>query len=122
MSTSRPPRKSDRAIPGEPPYGQWEPPPTRRGVGCLVGGGVGAALLLILFVLYEVDARSDEGGLSAFWFWLWLAIPVGGYLFAAVATVRRSTRGFGQGMLLGLTVPILALFAAVLLISLLTPT
>ena len=62
-----------------------------------------AVWLLVLFGLYEVDARSDTGGLSSLWFVLWFALGTAAYLVAVVLTTRRSTRPFGQGMLLGLT-------------------
>jgi hypothetical protein len=109
--------------PGEPPYGKGDQPPSRRELGCLVGGGVWGAFLVAFVVFYAADeARADEGGISAFWFLLCFAIPVAGYLFSIVATVRRSSRRFGQGMLLGLTLLVLVGFAVVFLIGFLTPT
>ena len=50
------------------------------------------------------------------WYWPWLAIPMVGYVVAIVATVRPTTRNFGQGMLLGLT--LLLLVGFVLLVNL----
>jgi len=79
-------------------------------------------LLLALFILYEVDARSDVGGLSSFWFLLWFALAVATYLVAIVATARRSTRRFGQGMLLGLTALLLVGITVVLLQIAFTPS
>jgi hypothetical protein len=112
--------------------GPDEPPPGerlsgRRRTGCLVGGTVWVLCLLTFFVLYAVDeARVEEGGLSAFWFWLGLVLPpAAGYLVAIVATVRRPSRHFGQGMLIGLTMLLLAGFlvgvAVVLLDEQFTP-
>ena len=98
------------------------PRTSQRGVGFLVGGGVWAVLLLTFYVLYEVDARSDVGGLSTFWFALWFALAVAACLVAIVAAARRSTRRFGQGMLLGLAALFLVGITVVLLQIALTPS
>jgi hypothetical protein len=92
-------------------------------MGCLVGVGVWIAFFMAFYVLYAIDeARYDQGGLSGFWFWPVLALPPVGYLVAVVATVRRPSRHFGQGMLLGLTGLLLVGFAVAFLIFQATPT
>ena len=121
MSTSPPPSKSSWDKPGEPPAGRSGPRTPQRGAGCLAGGGIWAGLLLALFVLYEVDARSHVGGLPLFWFIMWFALAVTAYLVAIVVTARRSTRRFGQGMLLGMTVLPLIGVAVVLVQIAFTP-
>ena len=95
---------------------------SQRGAGCLVGGGLVAVWLVALFGLYEADARSDVGGLSSAWFVLWFALAAAAYLVAIVMTTRRSTRLFGQGMLLGLTTPLLVGIALVFLQTFFTPS
>jgi hypothetical protein len=79
--------------------------PARRGSAVAVG-------VVIAIVLYPLllDVLESPGDDSYFWYWPWLAIPVVGYLIAIIATVRRSTRSFGRGMLLGLTVLLLVGF------------
>jgi hypothetical protein len=54
---------------------------------------------------WDVDAlySANHDEPSLFWWWLWLTIPIAGYLAAIVATLRLSTRRVGQGMLIGLT-------------------
>jgi hypothetical protein len=66
----------------------------------------------VLLIWASPSAYSDEPAVSAILSLLWLAIPVTGYLVAIVATVRRPTRHFGQGMLLGLTLLMPVAFAA----------
>jgi hypothetical protein len=87
--------------PHESPNSRWDPRSSGRGVGCMVGGGFWVLWLVTLFGLYEVDARSDTGGISSSWFVLWFVLAAALCLVALVMTMRRSTRLFGQGMLLG---------------------
>jgi len=99
-----------------------DPRSSQRGMGCLVGAGVVAVWLVTLFGLYEADARSDVGGLSSFWFVLWFALAAAAYLVAIVLTTRRSTRLFGQGILLGLTTLLLVGIAVVFVQIVFTPS
>src|SRR4051794_22957895 len=99
-----------------------DPRSSQRGVGCLVGGGVGAVWLVALFGLYEADARRVPGGLQWVLFVLWLAFTAAAYLVAIVLTRRRSTHLFGQGMLLGLITVLLAVIAVVFLQGVFTPS
>lgn len=84
-------------------------------MGFVVGVAVWAIFVMYLQVTIWADDPDDEER-SEFWLWPWLAIPVAGYLIASVATARRSTRRFGQGMLLGLTALLPVAFMAVLAI------
>ena len=78
-----------------------------RGWGVAVGVGVWTAFVFALALLRESEPEyypaESETALRDSLYLLWLATPVVGYLVAAVATVRRSARRFGQGMLVGLT-------------------
>lgn len=81
---------------------------SRRGRGFLLGGCISLAWLAIFLVIFLMslnDPYQDEvSDREILWSFVWLAIPLAGYLVATVVTVLRSTRGVGQGMLLGLTV------------------
>jgi hypothetical protein len=73
-------------------------------LGCLVGGGAWAAQFLALLLLAAIGP-SELWGVQALV--ALLGIPAVGFLVSIVATVRRPTRRFGQGMLLGLTMGLL---------------
>jgi hypothetical protein len=55
----------------------------------------------------------------SFWVWLVFAVPLAGYLVALVATVRRSSWHFGQGMLGGLTLLLLGALLVVVMAAVL---
>ena len=118
----------DGSTPNAFATGRRKPRRTPRRAGSVVGGFVGGALLATLWVLYEVDARSDQDaaphdvGISVYWFVLWLAVAATGFLVAIVVTARRATRNFGEGMLLGLSLTFAVLFAVLLLQGLFTPS
>jgi hypothetical protein len=82
---------------------------SRRGLGFLLGGGISLAWLaiwLVFFLMSLNDPYQDEpSDREIFWLFVWLAIPLAGYLAATIVTVLRSTRRVGQGMLLGLNRP-----------------
>jgi ABC-type Mn2+/Zn2+ transport system permease subunit len=81
---------------------------SRRGLGYLLGGGISLAWLatfLVSFLMSLNDPYLDEpSDREILWSFVWLAIPLAGYLAATLVTVLRSTRRVGQGMLIGLTV------------------
>jgi len=96
-----------------------------KGRGCLLGGAwalvSGFAFLWSLAAAYSEAEVPDD---SAFWSsdlleWVAFAIAVAGYRVAIVLTVQRSSRRWGQGMLIGLTVmlPVWVGFAILLFFS-----
>ena len=77
-------------------------------MGVLLGGGISlvwlAAFLVTFWMPYNDPYGDDPPDWWIFWNFVWLVIPLAGYLAATLVTILRSTRRVGQGMLIGLTV------------------
>ena len=83
-------------------------PTSARGLGLRIGAIISVVFLGAVLLTPSIwrdpyeDARWRWVGLTLLFFAL--AVPVVGYLTAAVLTLRHATTRLGQGMLIGLTV------------------